>query len=759
MRILGSPARALAAALSASFAPWAHAHDVPLLWSKRVLGCEPPAVFYSPLHQAGRRPCCPVVEGFCPGGATCPQAGRCPDDGSICVPGPAAPRPNVMLVLSDDQGECHWGTAGECRSVQSGTPIPPPATPNLDVLAGYGTVFPIAHNTAAWCYPSINSLLTGRYARSYGGGGRIGDRLTTIPKALRGLDGDPGALPDPYNAGNRIGGYCTFLGGKLTSSIGDHGFDAVAKGRKLGRTACREGVNGGPPRCGSESTEAYDPASVLNMQEVFKFLDAMFVRVPGTVPAEFTVQHFFTWLAPRIPHQPLSAPPVIETYLFGGLESPALGGLFQLGQYCGGGVCPHVVDAFKESNFSNGRAYYANVWWADDLIRDLRKYLARASAPHCIDGTGRARWDVAGPADCPGTWASSVSPDLTRNTVILYLSDNGWFLPDSKHNFTENGYRTRLLVFDPRPLSTVPGWDPAHETPPAPNERFELGHSTDVLATIVGFALGTAGAQDCPMADDGTRCDGRDLRPYLAVGASGVPSSPLRYALCGHETKRPRSPTRLRYLLTRPGSVGRCVDLSAPPCASDTGCGAGATCVGGHCIASADPACASRSECVPGAACLGGRCRPAPSCIDDAACAELFPAGVFACLDQQKRWCRNAPGVACTSHADCPPCPAGPGPTAPPCGRVCEPRQLKLYVTPRGGVANVELTDLFLDPDEHGLHSGSEGTLTEQLSQPNGPYAGTIARLNCCIDDWWPEVAAEGSQCAGACPPDFACTE
>jgi len=757
MRTVVLCARVVLLAFAATFASPLYARELPLKWAKRLVGCEPPAVFYSSLHQPGRRPCCPAIEGLCPGGAACPPAGTCPADGSICVPGPIAPRPNVVLLLADDQGACHYGTAGECRSVQSGTPIPPPATPNLDLLAGHGTVFPIAHNTASWCYPSINSLLTGRYARNYGGRSRIADRLPTIPKALRALGDAPGTVVDPYNYGNRIGGYCTFLGGKLTSSIGDHGFDAVAKGRKLGRTECRAGASGEPPRCGSESTDGYDPTTVVNMQELYKFLEAMFVPLPGAVPGAFTVQHFFAWLAPRIPHQPLSAPLVIETYLFGGVEPPALGGLFQLGQYCGGGVCPPLLNAFRESNFGNERAYYANVWWVDDSIRDLRKFFARATAPHCIDGTGRGRYDVTVPADCPGTWASSVSPDLTRNTVIVYLSDNGWFLPDSKHNYSENGYRTRILVFDPRPLATVPGWDGARETPPPPNERAELAHSTDVLATVVGFALDTSGAQECPMADDGTRCDGRDLRPYLAVG--GGPLPPLRRALCGHETKRPRSPTRLRHLLTRPGSVGRCVDLNAPPCADDVTCGSGATCIGGHCTASAEPVCTGPSGCAPGAACLGGRCRVAPSCIDDAACAHLFPTGSFTCADKQKKWCRNAPGVACNIRDDCPACPPGPGPTPPPCGRVCEARQLKLYVTPRSGTANVQLTDLFLDPDERGLHSGDLGTLTEQLSRPSGPYASTIARLNCCIDDWWPEVAPEGSLCAGGCPPDFSCME
>ncbi len=259
------------------------------------------------------------------------------------------------------------------------------------------------------------------------------------------------------------------------------------------------------------------------------------------------------------------------------------------------------------------------------------------------------------------------------------------------------------------------------------------------------------------MSADGTACDGKDLRPWVfPASAGGTPAAPLRHSLCGHHTQRPTAPTTQRYLLTRPGSVGRCTDLTAPACGTDAECGAGAICLGGHCAASAEPACGGPGQCPGGSVCLGGRCRVAPACVDDANCAAIFPSGHFACVEPETKWCRNAPDVRCGSNADCPVCPAGPGPTPPPCSRLCEARQLKLYIS----TPSLEMTDLFLDPDEHGLHAGIEGdgTVARDLSASTSGYASTMSRLECCVDAWWP-AGASGSTCSGSCPADFVCNE
>jgi hypothetical protein len=710
--------------------------------------CEPPSVFYSSRHQSGARPCCATQVGVCPGGSACPASGVCAG-GVRCTPGPRPSRPNVMLFITDDQSACHYGHAAECRSARTGTAIPSPATPNIDLLAGQGTVFPVAHNTAAWCFPSIASIITSRYQKNIGAGRRVGETYLTIPRVLRALTGS-GAPADPFDPDNAIGGYCTMQSGKGATRVGKPGFDVTLRlsERRLGKLPCQAGGAGQPPECGTERQASYQPHGERHIAPIFEFIDAMMYPLPGGTGA-YGVQPFFAWILPRLPHQPLRAPAVVENYLFG---SDGLHGLFDLGALCAGTSCGPTRDAFDESVFGTVRQFYASVWWADDYVRELRKYLARASEPHCVDTRGQSRFGLT-PANCPGTWVSSVEPGLDANTVIMHLADNGWHTPLSKHHFTENGYRTRLVVFDPRALPSVPDYRDARTGAPPPRESRALAHTNDILPTVLGLATGAAAPVACPQSDDGTRCDGRDLRPHLAT-APGGPAAPetLRHAMCGHFTQRSTTASRFRYLITRAGAVGRCTRGAAAACTSDAACGPGGFCLGGRCAPRAEPTCSTTAQCPAGGLCLGGRCRSGPSCIEDADCTRMFGAGSI-CVERETRWCRNAPHVRCTVHGDCPACPQG----SAACGRLCEARQLKAYVTPSGDRS--QLADLFLDPDESGLHGRSTGAMVPDLSAVNGPYAGTIGRMACCIDAWWPEGASGGSACKGTCPASLSCVD
>ncbi len=70
----------------------------------------------------------------------------------------AQTKPNVLIILSDDQG---WGDVG----FNGCTDIP---TPNLDKLAKSGVSFQSGYATHPYCSPSRAGLLSGRYQQHFG---------------------------------------------------------------------------------------------------------------------------------------------------------------------------------------------------------------------------------------------------------------------------------------------------------------------------------------------------------------------------------------------------------------------------------------------------------------------------------------------------------------------------------------------------------------------------------------------------------------
>lgn len=66
-----------------------------------------------------------------------------------------APRPNVLVIYTDDQGY------GDCGAFNADCRFP---TPRLDALAAEGMAFTDAHSASGVCSPSRYALLTGRYA-------------------------------------------------------------------------------------------------------------------------------------------------------------------------------------------------------------------------------------------------------------------------------------------------------------------------------------------------------------------------------------------------------------------------------------------------------------------------------------------------------------------------------------------------------------------------------------------------------------------
>jgi choline-sulfatase len=126
--------------------------------------------------------------------------------------GAMAPRPNILFIVTDDQGPWAFGASGESQAV----------TPVLDRLAREGARFTRAFTPTPVCSPARVSILTARYGSEVG----ITDHLN--PRVDGDFVLDP-ALPTWPRQLQRAG-YATALIGKwhlgLRRSPTEYGYDA-----------------------------------------------------------------------------------------------------------------------------------------------------------------------------------------------------------------------------------------------------------------------------------------------------------------------------------------------------------------------------------------------------------------------------------------------------------------------------------------------------------------------------------------------------
>ena len=125
---------------------------------------------------------------------------------------PERPPPNILVILSDDQGYGDLGCMGADDL----------ATPHLDRLAASGVLFTDFYSNPPVCSPSRAALLSGRYPAHAGVRDVLGGHLTEV--------GLPADVPTIASALQALG-YATSLIGKWHLGVRpgfrptDHGFD------------------------------------------------------------------------------------------------------------------------------------------------------------------------------------------------------------------------------------------------------------------------------------------------------------------------------------------------------------------------------------------------------------------------------------------------------------------------------------------------------------------------------------------------------
>ncbi len=207
--------------------------------------------------------------------------------------GPAARKPNIVLIMADDLGFSDLGCYGSEI-----------ATPNLDRLARGGMRFTQFYN-AGRCCPTRASLLTGLYSHQAGVGdmeadlgvaayqGYLNDRCVTIAEALR-----------PH-------GYRTLMSGKW--NVGwqrphwpvDRGFDRYF-GLLRGASNYFAPLEG-PRRKNSQM--ALDGQPFTSFSDDFYMTDAITSQAVRWLSEGNQHKPFFLYVAYTAPHSPLHAWP------------------------------------------------------------------------------------------------------------------------------------------------------------------------------------------------------------------------------------------------------------------------------------------------------------------------------------------------------------------------------------------------------------------------------------------------------------------
>jgi arylsulfatase A-like enzyme len=320
-----------------------------------------------------------------------------------CVTGPdragraGAKPPNFLVILTDDQHYQAMGCAGN----------PVILTPNIDALARGGVMFTEAFVTTPICCTSRASILTGMYAWSNG----VHDFATNIPDDL---------YPNTYPAVLRAHGYYTGFVGKY-------------------------GVSSGPPEgifdvfSGLPGDGAYFQEIDGETRHMTSLLADASVAFLETCPDD---QPFCFSLSTRVPHAEDYAPrPYPPDPDFEHLYTDAQIPVPELAD-------PKYYDALPEFlKETEGRVRWRNRFstpgHAQESLRDYYRMIA--GVDHAV-GRMREVLERRGMAD---------------NTVIVFLSDNGYFfghrgMADKWYAY-EDSIRIPLIIHDPRLPATLRG--------------------------------------------------------------------------------------------------------------------------------------------------------------------------------------------------------------------------------------------------------------------------------------------------------------
>lgn len=356
-------------------------------------------------------------------------------------------RPNVLIIMSDDQGYGDISCYGGSSDVK---------TPYMDQLAEGGVRFTDAYVTAPICNASRTAILTGRYQQRFGcqwfSSGRLpGSDVPTLAETLKKAGYRTHKLGKTHFPGGNVDrvesrqhplqhGFDSFLG-----VIGNHDLKRF-KRSDIERFGKRHWQNVGPMWDGAKKVDVEGYSTDILTDRAVRLIEESSKEEPFYIHLSYLAVHTPTWQAPQR---------YLDKY---GLKE--------------------LDDSLKHSAFKSQVIYDGNKLRHPEEWR--KRYLA---ALDCLDeNIGRVlkALEEQGQLD---------------NTLIVFLSDNGGTritasnnapLRGSKYYLNEGGVRVPFIVRYPKSF-------PQGKVSPALVSSLDIYPTVLELAGVDGRGMGLDG--------------------------------------------------------------------------------------------------------------------------------------------------------------------------------------------------------------------------------------------------------------------------
>ena len=258
-------------------------------------------------------------------------------------------RPNIVLLLSDDQAWTDYSFAGH----------PLIQTPNLDKLAARSVLFTRAYVPTALCRPSLMTLATGRYAHEHKTSGNDPSLTLANPNSAQ-----YGELREQLIS--HVDRFPT-----LPKLLAERGYLSFQSGKwwegSYQRGGFTHGMTRGFPQRGGRHGDDGLKIGREGLQPVFDFVDH----------AAAEQKPFFLWYAPLLPHSPHNPPERLLAKYRDKVESLHVAKYYAMCEWWDES-CGQVIDYIDRKGLTSNTlfVYLADNGWIQDP--DSNNYALRS---------------------------------------------------------------------------------------------------------------------------------------------------------------------------------------------------------------------------------------------------------------------------------------------------------------------------------------------------------------------------------------------